>query len=280
MWGRIPELARQVAIVPEVERAIDAIPTDVSGYDPWGFSPAQSKLYYSLAYWVYRYFRPLVSGIETRPAGRAVVVANHSGQLPFDGVAIAVACLLQADPPRLVRPMAERWVPSLPFVNIAFSRAGVALGDPINCRNLLEAENAMLVFPEGAAGLGKPWSRRYQLEPFGRGFMRLALQATAPIVPVALVGAEEAIISLGQAKGLARLLGMPYVPVPALLPLLGPLSLLPLPTRFHLTFGEPMTFDGPFDDEDEAIDAKVAQVSQRIQQMLGDGLARRQSVFG
>jgi 1-acyl-sn-glycerol-3-phosphate acyltransferase len=266
---------------PRIEEAIDSVPNTLSplGYDPWGLSPEEAKTYYSLAYHIFRYFRPTISGAENIPPGRVLIVANHSGQLPFDGLVIAVACLLQASPPRLVRAMAERWFPTLPFVNEAFSRSGVVLGDPINCRNLLEAENAILVFPEGARGSGKTWDHRYRLVPFGRGFMRLALQVGAPIVPVAVVGGEESIISLYDVKPLARLLKMPYFPVPALLPLLGPLAYLPLPVRFHVRFGEPLRFEGPFDDEDEVIEGKVRVVMDRVQSLIDEGLAARTSLF-
>lgn len=270
---------RGAALVPEIVRAIDAIPTGVTGFDPWGFSPQHAKVYYSFAHHIYRYFRPVITGIEHVPAGRVLIVPNHSGQLPFDGLVIAVACLLSASPPRLVRAMAERWFPTLPFVNVAFARSGVVVGDPLNCRNLLEAENAILVFPEGARGSGKPWSHRYRLVDFGRGFMRLALQTGSPIVPVSVVGAEESIISLHDARSLARLLKTPYFPISPFLPLLGPLAYLPLPTRFHVRFGEPMRFEGPFDDEDEAIDAKVKVVTDRVQAMIDQGLAERKSVF-
>lgn len=280
MLDRLNEALGKVVNVPEVVEAIESIPTGVSGFDPWGFSPEQSKAYYSLAYWVYRYFRPVIHGIENVPAGRALIIGNHSGQLPFDGLVVSMACLLEAQPPRVLRPMVERWFPTLPFINVAFSRAGAAVGDPINCRNLLDAGNAMLVFPEGARGSGKTWDHRYRLVRFGRGFMRLALQAEAPIVPVAVIGGEESIISVHNAESIARLLGMPYFPVPALLPVLGPLAFLPLPTRFHLYFGEPMVFSGPFDDEDETIDAKVRVVADRLQSMIDEGLARRESVFG
>lgn len=273
------DLLGKATEVPEVARAIDAIPTGVTGYDQWGFSPEQAKLYYSLGYWAYRYFHPVVEGIENLPAGRVLIVPNHSGQLPFDGLVIAVTCLLHAQPPRIVRPMAERWFPTLPFLSVALNRAGVVTGDPLTCRSLLEAENAILVFPEGARGSGKPWSHRYRLVDFGRGFMRLALQTSAPIVPVSVVGAEESIISLANLEPLARLLHTPYAPVPVLLPLLGPLAYLPLPTRFYVTFGEPMKFEGPFDDEDEVIDAKVQVVKDRVQAMIDEGLAKRPGVF-
>lgn len=264
-----------------VSEAIDSVDLKVNqlGYDPWGFSPKECKKLYSLAYQIYRYFRPIVTGVENLPPGRVLVIGNHSGQLPFDGLVVAVACLLDARPPRLVRPMAERWFSTLPFINELFVRAGVTLGDPINARNLLEADNALLVFPEGARGSGKTWDHRYRLVDFGRGFMRLALQTHAPIVPFSVVGGEESIISLYDVKPLARLLHMPYFPVPALLPVLGLLAYLPLPTRFHIRFGEPMTFEGPFDDEDAAIDAKVKTVTDRIQSMIDEGLAARKSVF-
>jgi 1-acyl-sn-glycerol-3-phosphate acyltransferase len=267
---------------PRVDEAVDALEltTNDLGYDPWGFSPEQSKLYFSLGRQIYRYFRPVIHGIENLPRGRMLVVPNHSGQLPFDAAIIAVACLLEARPPRLLRAMIERWFPTLPFVSELFSRSGAVLGDPINCRNLLEADNAILAFPEGIRGSGKTWDRRYTLARFGRGFMRLALQANAPIVPVAVIGGEESIISLYDIKPLARLLKTPYFPVPALLPILGPLAFFPLPVRFHVTFGEPMVFSGPFDDEDEAIDEKVSAVMDRVQTMINEGLARRTSVFG
>ncbi|MBW2732794.1 MAG: acyltransferase family protein [Deltaproteobacteria bacterium] len=275
----LTEKLRSMLLVPEIEAAVNAVADRVGEYDSWGYSPEASKLYFSLAYRIFQYFRPEVHGIENMPTGRVLVIPNHSGQFPFDAITVAVACLVKAHPPRLVRAMAERWFPTLPFVNIAFSRCGVTVGDPVNARNLLEAENALLVFPEGARGSGKTWDHRYQLAHFGRGFMRLSLQTGAPVVPVAVIGAEESIVSVHDAPTLASALGMPYFPIPALLPILGPLAYLPLPTRFSITFGEPMRFSGPFDDEDEVIDQKVAVVKQRVQTMVDDGVARRDSIF-
>jgi 1-acyl-sn-glycerol-3-phosphate acyltransferase len=274
-------LLRDVVVDPEVARAIDGIPNRLNelGYDPWGLHPEHAKVYFSIARRVYDYFRPEVIGIEHVPKGRVLIVPNHSGQLPLDGVVIGVACLLQATPPRLVRAMAERWFPTLPFVNEAFARSGVVVGDPINCRNLLEHDNAILVFPEGARGSGKPWRDRYHLRKFGRGFMRLALQAGAPIVPTAVVGAEESIVSITDARGLAKMLGAPYLPISPWLPLLGPLAYMPMPTKFHVQFGEPLMFDGPFDDEDAAIESKVAVVERAVQRMIDEMLRRRRSIW-
>jgi 1-acyl-sn-glycerol-3-phosphate acyltransferase len=280
---RLLDRLRDAVVDPEIEAAFAALPETVHlnelGYDPWGFSPAAAKVYFSLARQVYRYFRPTVHGAERLPRGRVLVVANHGGQLPFDALVITVAALLAARPPRLLRAMVERWAPTIPGVNVAFSRSGVVLGDPINCRNLLEADNAILVCPEGARGSGKTFDRRYQLERFGRGFVRLALQTGAPIVPAAVIGAEESLPSLANAAPLARLIGAPYFPVPALLPLLGPLAFLPLPTRFHIHFGEPLTLSGPFDDEDEAIEEKVERVRAAVQALVDEGRRARASVF-
>jgi len=266
---------------PDVARALAALPNALNelGYDPWGLCPEEARAVYSVARRIHDYFRPETHGIERLPRGRVLLVANHAGQLPLDGVVIAVACLLRADPPRLVRAMVERWFPRVPFVNQALARAGAVLGDPINCRNLLENDQAILVFPEGVKGSGKTFRDRYQLQKFGRGFMRLALQTGAPVVPVAVVGSEESIISVHNARSLARLFGMPYFPVSPLLPLLGPLAYFPLPVKFHVRFGEPMRFEGRFDDEDAVLDEKVAAVRGRVQAMIDEGLAARQGLF-
>ena len=279
----LTQLLNETVADEDVVAALDALPQSHNlnslGYDPWGFHPETAKLYFTLAKKIYQYFRPEVHGIENIPEGRVLVVPNHSGQLPFDGVVVATACLLHAKPPRLLRAMAERWFPTLPFVNIAFSRSGVVVGDPINCRNLLDADNGILVFPEGTRGLGKPFSKRYELESFGRGFMRLALQTNTPIVPVGVVGAEEAIMSLGNAAPLAKLFGTPYIPMPVLLPLLGPLAFLPLPTKFHVYFGEPIHFEGRFDDEDDVIEGKVQVVRDAVTDLLKRGQAERDSWY-
>ena len=263
----------------EIEAVLRDLEREVPDYDQWGFSPRDFRPFAVLASLVYRYFRPQITGIEHVPAGRVLIVANHAGQLPFDGVVVSTACLLEADPPRLCRAMMERWIPTLPFVNVLFSRAGGVVGDPMNCRNLLEQDNAILVFPEGTKGSGKTWFHRYRLAPFGRGFMRLALQTDTPIVLVSVVGSEESIISVADLQPLARTLGMPYLPVPLLLPVLGPLSLVPLPTRFYLDFSEPLHFEGPFDDEDEVIDEKVEFVRTKLQTMIDERLSQRESIF-
>jgi 1-acyl-sn-glycerol-3-phosphate acyltransferase len=246
------------------------------GYDSFGMSRDSVRRAVAVARWLYRhYFRAQAFGIEhLPPAGRMIVVANHSGQLPFDGLVIASACFLEPPQPRMVRAMVEFFVPTVPFASYLFSRWGQITGTPENCRRLLSAEEAVLVFPEGARGISKPFSKRYQLAEFGKGFMRLALETGSPILPVAVIGAEEQAPAV-NVRPLAKLLGMPSFPIVPY----PPFAPLPLPVKYRLYFGEPMSFTGDPDDDEEVLDDKVKQVRNTIQSMIHVGLRERQHVF-
>ncbi len=175
--------------------------------------------------------------------------------------------------------MVERWVPTLPYASVFMARCGQVVGTPENCKELLSAEECILVFPEGANGISKTFDKRYQLQRFGFGFMRIAIASNTPIVPVAVVGAEEQAPSLYNWKWAARKMGSPAVPITPLLPLLGPLSVLPLPVRYHLRFGEPMHFDGDPNDDDGVIGRKVKRVKHAINEQIEAGLAERAGIF-
>src|SRR6185436_5711376 len=144
---------------------------------------------------------------------------------------------------------------------------------------LLENDEAVIAFPEGIRGMNKLIWERYQLQEFGQGFMRLALETRTPIVPIAVVGSEEQAPAIANLMPLARLLRMPAFPITLTWPWLGPLGMLPLPVKYRITFGEPMTFEGNPSDEDEVIGEKVEQVKARIATMLAQGLRRRRSLF-
>lgn len=250
-------------------------PRNEYGVDPYGFDVEYAVAAIAPLLWLYRkYFRVELHGIDRIPAeGRVVLVANHSGQLPFDAAMIEVACLIEKDPPRAVRALVERWVPTLPFVSTFMARCGQIVGTQENCRRLLAADEAILVFPEGVRGLNKPFSQRYQLQKFGQGFMRLALESGAPIVPIGVVGAEEQAPALFDLKPLARLLAFPAFPItPTVLP-------FPLPSRYHIHFGEPLRFQGSADEEDEVLERKVAQVEDAVRELLARGLAERKHVY-
>ena len=248
-----------------------------AGVDPFGFDPATARYALAVAAFLHRfYFRTEVVGVDNVPAGRVLVIANHSGQIPIDGLILGTSLMLDSVRPRFPRSMVERWSAELPFVSVLFPRCGQVVGSPDNARRLLEQEEALVVFPEGARGISKTFDRRYQLVDFGLGFMRLALETGAPIVPVAVIGGEEQYPSIADIKPLAKLLGMPSFP---LIPQVFMGMLLPLPTRYRLRFGEPLTFTGDPDDDDSVIETKVQVVKSAIQTMLQQGLRDRKSVF-
>jgi len=269
------------AIDPEFDRQYERIleQLDVRAYDPFGFNVGYARSVLHVAAWMYRrYFRCRVEGIDRVPPGRALLVANHSGQIPIDGMMIATAMLLDHNPPRLVRSMIEKWAATLPAISTFFARCGQVVGLPENCRLLLEREELILVFPEGTRGISKTIDRAYQLEEFGSGFARLALENRAPIVPVAVVGAEEQYPSVANLKTIADLLGAPALPVSPLF-LLGPLGLLPLPTRYHIAFGDPIWLEGEVDEEDERVTEHVHRVRSAVQHLLRRTLEQRKGIF-
>ncbi|HMI90429.1 MAG TPA: lysophospholipid acyltransferase family protein [Polyangiales bacterium] len=251
--------------------------TNELGIDPFGADRDTVRLSVAFLVHLYRHwFRAEVHGIENMPAGRVMLVSNHGGQIPLDGVVIACALLLDGKPPRFVRSMVERFISTLPFFSVWFPRVGQVLGAQDNARRLLEADEALLVFPEGAKGISKSFDQRYKLAPFGPGFMRLALETKSPIVPVAVIGAEEQYPSVGDFKKLAKAIGAPSIPI---IPQLFMGMLMPLPTKYRVYFGEPLRFTGDPDDEDAVIDEKVWAVQTTVQSMVNRALRERRSIF-
>jgi 1-acyl-sn-glycerol-3-phosphate acyltransferase len=265
---------------PDFEDRLRRVPIQLAseGVDPFGLDPQWAKYAVGVAAFFHRfYFRTIVKGIGKVPSSRVLLVANHSGQIPMDGFMIAAAMFLDGDPPRIVRSMVEKWAQTMPFFSTLFSRVGQVVGVPENARRLLDQGEALLVFPEGVRGISKSFAHRYQLTEFGLGFMRLALETNTPIVPVAVIGAEEQYVSLGNMKRVARILNIPSFP---LLPqMLVPGGQLPLPTRYRIEFGAPMRFEGDYDDDDAVIADKVQRVRWTIQSMLHNGLKERRSIF-
>lgn len=251
------------------------------GFDPFGFEPEFLKYIGAPAAWFFEhYFRTEVHDIENIPdEGAVMLIANHSGQVAIDGFIIGCACLFEKDPPRMIRSMVERWVPTLPFVSTFLSRAGQVVGTRENARILLGRGGCLSVFPEGVGGISKTYDHAYELQKFGNGFMRLALETGTPIIPVGVVGAEEQIPAVWNFETAANLLGAPAFPVTPAMLLLGPLGALPLPVKYRLYFGEPMHFEGKADDEDKVISAKVDQVKSAIEGLLERGLQEREGIF-
>jgi 1-acyl-sn-glycerol-3-phosphate acyltransferase len=250
------------------------------GFDPYGLSPEWYRRVLLPVALLYRYyFRVETFGIQRVPAGRVLVVANHAGQLPFDGAMLSAALLLEADPPRIARPMGEYWIPNLPWVSIGAARTGALVGTPSNCAHMLENGECVTVFPEGVRGMNKLYSQRYRLQRFGMGFMRLALETGTPIVPVGIIGSEEQQPGFANLGRLGKLLGMPAFPITTTFPWLGPLGLLPLPVKYRIHFGEPLSFEGDSTDEDQVIEEKVDRVKAAITALLEQGRSERRGVF-
>ncbi len=250
------------------------------GFDCFGMHPEFLRRAAPFVSFLYkRYFRVDARGMEKIPAGRCLLVANHSGQVPYDGFMVGAAVLNEGRPPRLVRSMVERVIPQVPFLSVILARSGQVVGTPDNCRKLLENDQLVLVFPEGSRGISKSWRKRYQLQEFGHGFLRLALESQTPIVPVGVVGAEEQAPSFYNVSWLAKLLGLPSFPITPTFPLFGPLGLLPLPVRYRIRFGDPIRLRGDSQGNRKSMHDIVENVREAVADRVRVGLEERQHVF-
>ncbi|WP_427888374.1 lysophospholipid acyltransferase family protein [Kribbella sp. GL6] len=231
---------------------------------------------------VEKWFRVEVRGIENIPAdGSALIVANHSGTMPLDGLVSQVVVADHTGRP--LRTLAADLVFQTPFVGELSRKGGATLANNDDAERLLRQGNLVGVWPEGFKGLGKPFAERYKLQRFGRGgFVSAAMRTGVPIVPCSIVGAEEIYPLVGNIASLARLLGVPYIPVTPFFPLLGPLGLIPLPSKWLIEFGEPIRTDefpdGAADDPMLVFNV-TDQVRETIQQTLYTLLMQRRSVF-
>ncbi len=254
--------------------------------DDFGRDPRTTARWEPLLELLYtRWFRVETTGLEHVPGrGAALLVGNHGGTLPFDSAMIVHAVRRDHPSRRDVRPLVEDAVFHLPWLGPLINRIGGVRADPENAERLLGRGELVAVFPEGVKGMGKLWRDRYRLQRFGRGgFVKLALRSGVPIVPVAVIGAEEALPMVAKITWFARSIGLPYVPVTPTFPLLGPLGLLPLPSKWALRFGEPIDLAkqyGPEAADDRLLVNRLADaVRAQIQQMVDELLAARKSAF-
>jgi 1-acyl-sn-glycerol-3-phosphate acyltransferase len=231
-----------------------------------------------------RYFRVEVRGLENVPfEGGALVVANHSGTIPLDSVMTQIALRDKHPARRHLRMLGADLVFKTPFVGELARKTGTTLACNADAERLLTRGELVGVWPEGFKGIGKPFSERYKLQRFGRGgFVSAALRSQVPIVPCSIVGAEEIYPIIGNMKTLARLLGLPYVPVTPTFPLLGPLGMIPLPSKWIIEFGEPIdtAVHGVAAADDPMLVFNLTdQVRETIQHTLYRLLMSRRSVF-
>ena len=253
--------------------------------DELGMDPQHVERYRPLFDFLYeRYFRVQTEGIENIPAqGRAVIVSNHSGTVPFDGLMLKTAVAREHSAARELRWLTEDFITYLPFVGSFMNRMGAVRACQENAERLLGREKLVAVFPEGVKGMSKLFRDRYKLQRFGRGgFVRLCLRTRTPIVPTAIIGAEETNPILFRFETIAKSFGLPYIPITPTFPLLGPLGLLPAPTKWTIRFGRPLDLSGygPGAADDQILVGRLAEeVRTTIQDMLDQGLSARESVF-
>jgi 1-acyl-sn-glycerol-3-phosphate acyltransferase len=256
-----------------------------SAEDEWGFDEDFVEIVYALFEFMYeRWWRVQATGVSNVPGhGRAMLVANHAGVLPWDATMMSVAILKEHPIPRYPRFMVLDWAFRLPYASAFIRRVGGVVASPFNALRLLEQDHLVMVFPEGSKGAGKPFSERYRLQRFGRGgFVEVALRASAPIVPVAVVGSEEIYPKIGDSRLLARLIGSPYFPITPTFPALGPLGTIPLPSKWRIEFCEPIDLSGygPEAADDRSLVFELSErVRDTIQEKLYENLVKRGSAF-
>ena len=254
--------------------------------DEWGFDESFAEAVYPLFELLYDvWWRVQVDGVRNVPShGRGLVVSNHAGSLfPFDASMIVVAIMKEHPLPRWARFMVLDWAFVLPFLSSFMRRVGGVPASPHNASRLLEQDELVMVFPEGIKGTGKPFSERYRLQRFGRGgFVEVALRTGAPIVPVAVVGSEEIYPKIGESRLLARATGAPFVPITPTFPWLGPLGLVPMPSRWRIEFCDPIDVSGygPEAADDRTLVFDLSErVQETIQAKLYENLVKRGSAY-
>ena len=253
--------------------------------DDFGFDTAFTDKVEPSGLWVYRnYFRVQAEGVANVPrAGRGLLVANHAGVVPYDGAMIRLAILAEHAQPRPARMLVADWAFAMPFLGMFLQKTGNVMAHPDNATELLERDELVGVFPEGIKGSTKRFADRYKVGRFGRGgFIQIALRTGSPIVPVAVVGSEEVHPVLFDIPVLAELMGLPAFPITPTWPALGVLGAVPLPSKWLLAFGEPISLDG-YGPDDASDPALVLELSERvrswIQAKLHELLPRRGSAF-
>ncbi len=258
---------------------------DREDFDEFGRDPAFEKKVQPFFQFLYdQYWRVSVEGLHHIPnTGPALIVANHSGTLPFDGSMIRMAVTNDHPSRRDVRFLVEDFVYYLPFVGTFMYRIGGVRASQENAERLLNHGHLVTVFPEGEKGIGKRYSHRYHLQRFGRGgFIKLALRAGVPIIPCTVIGAEETHPLLYRTHFLAKPFGVPYVPITPTLPWLGPLGLIGLPAKWSICFGKPidLSIHGKSALNDELLIHRLSEdVRQTIQEMIREGLKKRRSIW-
>ncbi|MGA7912115.1 MAG: lysophospholipid acyltransferase family protein [Candidatus Dormiibacterota bacterium] len=253
--------------------------------DDFGFDAQWTESFLSAFMVLYRdYWRVETTGVENVPAhGRALLVANHAGVLPWDGTMIKTAVFAEHSHPRHVRALVASMFLGMPVLSWFLRRTGQTVGHPDDTRRLLERDELVLVFPEGVRGTGKNFKDRYRLRRFGRGgFVSTAIRSRAPIIPVSVVGSEEIYPMVADVAPIAKFFGLPYFPVTPFWPWLGPLGLIPLPSKWRIQFHPAIHVEEHLPeaaDDQSLVMALADEVRDTIQEGIYDNLRMRRGVF-
>lgn len=256
------------------------VEVDCFGMDPVAIQSI--KPFFDFLY--YKYWRIETTGISNIPnEGKALIVSNHSGTLPYDGAMLATAIFNEHAVRKDARFLVEDFVYHMPFLGSFMYRIGGVRACPENAEYLLNNEHLVIVFPEGVKGIGKFYKERYKLQRFGRGgFVKLCIKTKSPLIPVGIVGAEEIHPTVFKSNILAKTIGIPYIPITPTFPLLGLLGVIPFPSKWSIHFGKPMTFDhySPSILDDEIQIHKFSEkVRNEIQSILIELLKQRKSIW-
>jgi len=269
-------------IEPEVKKKIDQI--QIPKDDPFGVNINTLKYTALISTFFYKYWhRVEVFGIDNVPSeGPAIIIPNHGGILPFDAAYVGSSMILEHQPPRLIRSLVERFLPTVPFVYTFMTKVGQVVGTYENAEIILDEGQLLQIFPEGAVGANKPYHKYYELDDFNVGFMELAIRKKVPIIPVGITGSLEQALVLFDFKPLAKLLKMPGFPVTPFWPLLGPIGAIPLPAKYRIIYGKPMDFSEYDEDtinDPDAIKELVDSVKNEVKNLINIGLEMRPFPF-
>jgi 1-acyl-sn-glycerol-3-phosphate acyltransferase len=244
------------------------------GFDVFGLEPRFLASAVAAARPIYdSYFRVDSVGAEAIPReGPAILVANHAGVLPVDSAMLCIDVLRRTEPPRIPRAVADLFVPRLPIVSTLFARMGVVSGTRANVRCLLERGELIAIFPEGVTGPAKRFADRYHIQRWSVGFAELAIRHRAPVVPVAIIGAEESWPVLAKLRT-THLFGSPYLPIPA--------SPIPLPTHYHIRYGMPhvLGHDSAEAADPDIVASAALEVRHALERLIDDARRERRGVF-
>lgn len=241
--------------------------------DPWGLEPSRAIGDLKVIWPFYKYYFDVrVHGKEKVKDQAYMVISNHTGQIPIDGLLICTAFATELDQPKILRPLVERFLTSLPFLGRWSSESGAVLGDRTNCLNLLKRGESLLIFPEGVKGIAKNSKDHYKLQRFTKGFIRMALSSKVEILPIAVVGAEEFYPYVIHLKKLAKLFRLPAFPLS--------MNLFPLPSPVDIYIGEPYSLPHELSAEalDDELEPHLTNIENQIQKMIEDGLKNRRTI--